>query len=201
MRLGLYGGGFDPIHRGHIDPLREAVAELGLERVLYVPTAHPPHKQGEVLAPPWARYAMVELALLDEPRLAVSPHELVAGPSYTVETLEHFRRQEPAAEWVLLVGADAFAGLSTWRRWRELARLATLGVLQRPGWDGERFWSALTPELRRLAESPAVALLHNRPVALAATDLRARLAGGELPGPEELPPPVLQYIRKYALYR
>ena len=99
MKIGLFGGSFDPIHRGHVEPVREARRRLGLERVIYLPTATPPHKPRRALAPALARFAMVELALLGEEGLYVSAHELTPErPAYTVETLEHFRRQMPEAE-------------------------------------------------------------------------------------------------------
>src|SRR6188472_858835 len=133
MKLGLFGGSFDPIHRGHVEPVRAALAEVGLDRVLYLPTARPPHKQIRKLAPPWGRFAMVELALLGEPRLQVSPYELqLERPAYTVETLEHFRRELPDAELHLLIGEDSFRDLTQWVRWTDIARLANLVVLARP---------------------------------------------------------------------
>ncbi|MGH9465174.1 MAG: nicotinate (nicotinamide) nucleotide adenylyltransferase [Thermoanaerobaculia bacterium] len=201
MRVGLYGGAFDPIHRGHLAPVREALQELRLDEVVYLPTANPPHKGGRELAPALARYAMVELALLEDRRLRVSPHELVARPAYTIETVEHFHRLDPAAEIFLLLGADAFLELPTWRRWQELPARAVIAVLRRPEWLGERFERALTAELGDLLESGRAVLLSNTTVTVAATDLRARLARGERPSPVELPAAVLQYIEKYALYR
>ncbi len=201
MRLGLYGGAFDPIHRGHLEPVLEALEELALDQVIYLPTASPPHKSGRELAPALARYAMTELALLDDPRRRVSPLELVERPSYTVETVEHFRGLYPAAELFVLVGADAFVELPGWHRWRDLTALAAVAVLQRPEWDAGRLERRLSVELRQLLQSDRARFTSNRPVAAASTELRARLARGERPSPEELPTPVLQYIEKYALYR
>lgn len=200
MRLGLYGGSFDPIHRGHMAPVREAMAELALDRVVYLPTAHPPHKAGRELAPALARFAMVELALLDDPRCFVSAHELDERTSYTVETLEHFRRTQPDDELFLLLGADAFVELPSWRRWRDLPGLATLAVLQRPGWQGEPFERVLSSAGRRLLESRRAVVLANRPVEVIATELRSRLARGERPA-GDVPEAVLEYISKYGLYR
>src|SRR5947208_4241718 len=102
MKVGLFGGSFDPIHRGHIEPVRKARRALGLDRVIYLPTARPPHKPGGALAPAPARYAMVELALLFEDGLCASAYELTADrPAYTIETLEHFRAELPDAELFL----------------------------------------------------------------------------------------------------
>ncbi len=136
MKLGLFGGSFDPIHLGHITPVRAARRELGLDRVIYLPTARPPHKPDRILAPAHARYAMVELALLDEEGLYASAHELtLERPAFTIETLEHFRREMPDAELFLLIGGDSLADLHHWVRWREIPAAARLVVLARPGWD------------------------------------------------------------------
>ncbi len=138
MKIGLFGGSFDPIHRGHIEPVQEARRLVGLDRVIYLPTAKPPHKPRRALAPAHARYAMVELALLDEEGLYASAHELTPDrPAYTVETLEHFQREMPDAELHLLIGGDSFADFHHWVRWPEIAAAARLVVLARPGWELE----------------------------------------------------------------
>ena len=200
MKIGLFGGSFDPIHRGHIDPVRAARRALGLDRVIYLPTAKPPHKPGRALAPAFARYAMVELALLDEEGLDVSPHELTLDrPAYTIETLEHFRRESPEAELYLLIGGDSFADLHHWVRWREIPEAARLVVLTRPGWDLESV--SLAPEVAELARTGRALLLQQPPVDVSSTRLRELLAAG-LPLPEgAVPNLVVRYVQKYDLYR
>lgn len=200
MKIGLFGGSFDPIHRGHIEPIQEARRALGLDRVLYLPTARPPHKPGRALAPAMARYAMVELALLDEEGLYASPHELTLDrPAYTIETLEHFRRETPGAELFLIIGGDSFADLHLWVRWREIPQAARLVVLARPGWDLAA--PSLHPEIAELGKSDRVILLRQAPVDISSTRLREILAAGE-PVPEEaLPGVVVRYVQKYDLYR
>jgi len=202
LKLGLFGGSFDPVHAGHVLPVVEARERLGLDRVIYLPTARPPHKPGRRFAEPHARYSMVELALLDHPELVVSPLELTPDrPAYTVETLEYFRSESPDAELYLLIGGDSFAALESWRRWRELVELADLVVLVRPGWEAEGTHRGLSDELGKLAEDPRVHFLSNAAVAVSSTDLRDRLAGGK-PIPEgSMAAPVLQYARKYSLYQ
>lgn len=201
MRLGLYGGSFDPVHRGHLEPVREAMEELALDRVVYLPTAHPPHKGGHELTSPFHRYVMVELALLDDVRLVVSHHELVEGVSYTVETLRHYRRLHPEADLFFLLGSDSFVELGTWREWRELPRLARLVVLRRPGWEEAAAVESLPPALAELVARGDVHFASNRPIDAAATELRRRLTEEREEVGDELPARVLQYIRKYDLYR
>lgn len=201
MRLGVFGGSFDPFHWGHLRPVRAARRLLALDRVIFLPTASPPHKPGRQTAPAWSRFVMTELALLDEPAMQVSPLELTPGrPAYTVESLERLAGEHPGAELWLLVGADNFAQLPTWKRWRDLTRLARLAVLVRPGGrrGARREWP---PEVRRLAESERVVFVPNRPVPVSSTELRRLLAAGEEPPPRAMPRRVLNYIRKYSLYR
>jgi nicotinate-nucleotide adenylyltransferase len=200
MKIGLFGGSFDPIHAGHVETVRAARQALGLERVIYLPTAQPPHKPGRKLAPALARYAMVELALLAEVGLYASPFELTFGrPAYTIDSLEHFRRTYPQAELHLLIGGDSFLELEAWWRWREIVASARLIVLARPGSDLTP--AALSPALAELLDSGQAVVLADRTVDLSSTDLRERLGRGEQPPLSALPPLVLDYIRKYRLYR
>ncbi len=202
MKIGLYGGSFDPIHSGHIRPVLEAREECGLDRVIYLPTAVPPHKPGRQFASAHARFAMVELALLAEPGLFVSAFELTRDrPAYTIDSVEHFRERFPEAAPHLLIGGDSFAALTTWRRWRDLVEAARLVVLVRPGWEIERTKSELPPELAELVRSDRVIFVGNRPVEVSSTELRQGFARGELPPPGSMPPLVVDYVRKYSLYR
>lgn len=203
MKIGLFGGSFDPIHRGHLEPVRQARALLGLDRVLYLPTAKPPHKPKRNLAPPEARYSMVELALLHEEALFASPHELTPErPSYTVETLEHFTRELPGVELHLLLGADSFYDLHRWVRFRDILSLARLVVLARPGWEIDP--AAVPAELQGLLDpqkNDRLSVLAQEEVPVSSTRLRELLSRDE-PIPEGwLPDLVLDYIAKYRLYR
>lgn len=201
-RLGLFGGSFDPVHLGHVRPVRAALEALELERVIYLPTSRPPHKPDRDLAPALARYTMVEMALLAEPRLVVSDHEIVQDrPVYTVDTVEHFAAAEPGAELHLLVGSDSFAELDTWHRWRDLVEAVTLVVMARPGWALEEVRPDLPPPLRRRFEEGRVQVLAEEAVDVSSTEIRRCLARGDSPPAGELPELVLDYIRKYCLYR
>jgi nicotinate-nucleotide adenylyltransferase len=130
--LAIFGGTFDPIHIGHLSVAWEA-AELLDAEVRLMPASVPPHR-----APPTAtaeqRVAMLHAALQGQSRLTLDIRELQrSGPSYTVDTLSELRREHHDRPLVLLVGADAFAGLSSWHRWQDLFELAHVGVLSRPG--------------------------------------------------------------------
>jgi len=199
-KIGLFGGTFDPIHVGHVAPVRAARAALGLERVFFLPTAHPPHKAARRFAPALARFAMVELALLDEEGMFASTHELREEPSYTVETLEHFGAELPGADLHLILGSDSLAEIQTWRRWRELPRLARLVVLTRPGSEAALRPQVLPAPLRAAWETGRVLLVEHEPVPVSATELRLALTMGAEPPAGSLHPRVLDYARKYRLY-
>jgi nicotinate-nucleotide adenylyltransferase len=202
MRLGLFGGSFDPVHAGHVRPIQEARERLGLDRVIYLPTAQPPHKPGQQFAPAHARFSMVELALLDEPDLQVSALELTPGrTSYTIDTLEHFHAEHPEAELYLLLGGDSFVTLESWKRWRDIVALARLVVLVRPRWEIERTRRQLSDQLARLAADDRVHFLSNPAVEVSSTRLRELIRAGEPVPAEDMSPRVLKYVRKYSLYR
>ena len=138
MKVGVFGGSFDPIHRGHVEPVEAARRALGLDRVLFLPTARPPHKPDRRFAPALARYAMAELALLEREGLEVSTLELTGErPAYTVETLERLQVESPGDELWLLVGSDSLAQLHTWRRFRDLLAGFPVAVLVRPRSESE----------------------------------------------------------------
>jgi nicotinate-nucleotide adenylyltransferase len=201
-KLGLFGGSFDPIHAGHVAPVQDARAAAGLDRVLYLPTARPPHKPGREFAPPWRRFAMVELALLGEEGLYASARELTPGSEvYTIDTVEALAAELPDAELHLLIGSDSLAELDTWRRWRELIERVQLVAMVRPGSEPEAIAPGLPPELRSRVEAGEIRFVAQRPLPWSATALRETLKRGEEPPAGALHPQVLDYIRKYRLYR
>ncbi|MEN0111436.1 MAG: nicotinate (nicotinamide) nucleotide adenylyltransferase, partial [Planctomycetota bacterium] len=126
MRLGVFGGSFDPVHIGHVRLARACRDQASLDRVWFVPAATQPHKPGGPVASGEDRLAMLRLALADEPGLEASPIELDrGGVSYTVETLRAIAESQPAAELFFLMGADTLRDLPNWREPGEVLRLAT----------------------------------------------------------------------------
>jgi nicotinate-nucleotide adenylyltransferase len=215
MRLGILGGTFDPIHYGHLELAREVRAALGLERVRLIPAGDPPHRSAPI-ASATHRLAMVELSLADYPGLEVDAREIDrAGPSYTVVTLAELRNEAAARPLALIVGSDAFLGLPTWHRWREVFDLAHLVVVTRPGTTLEgALPPALVPEWRlrftrdtRMLSRPRGGKIVTQPITphdISASAIRAALAGGS-DGVDAvrglLPPAVLAYIERNQLYR
>jgi nicotinate-nucleotide adenylyltransferase len=201
MKVGLFGGSFDPIHWGHVQPVLAAVVALGLDRVVYLPTGRPPHKPDRRMAPALARYAMTELALLDHVRLQVSGQELSeSAPSYTIDTLLHFRSAAPADQLYLLVGADSFVELHSWHRWREILEIAEIAVLSRPRAAGDAARPA-SPAILAIGDPARVRWVANRPLDVSSTEVRRCLARGERPPVEWVPERVVDFALKYRLYR
>jgi nicotinate-nucleotide adenylyltransferase len=213
--LGILGGTFDPIHNGHLELAREVRAALDLLAVRFIPAGDPPHRAAPV-ATPSHRLEMVELAVADVPGLEVDAREIDRpGRSYTVPTLEELRDESPARSLALILGADAFLGLPTWHRWRELFDLAHVVVVARPGvaFDGTMAPILADEWTRRLRKDPAALTAKSagaivvQPISahpISASGIRAQLARGAegiaaVRG--LLPAAVLAYIDRNQLYR
>jgi nicotinate-nucleotide adenylyltransferase len=133
-RVAIMGGTFDPVHVGHLRTAEEAIEELGLEKVIFVPAAEPPHKPGRVVLEFEHRWRMLELSIAENPRFLLSDLERrIPGKSYTINSLRKLEGEFPGAELFFLVGLDAFLEIDTWFRFVELFRLARMVVLRRPG--------------------------------------------------------------------
>jgi len=184
--IGILGGTFDPVHNAHLAIARLALEKLRLERILWIPTGHPPYRN-QPLASAEHRLAMLKLALAREPRFAVDERELAAGHSgYTVDTLESLRAELGAeTPLFLLMGGDQFSKLESWHRPDDIARLAEIAVFARPGWKASGRRARLVPMA---------------PLDISASDIRARAARGEdISG--VVPAAVADYISRHKLYR
>lgn len=134
MRVGLYGGTFDPIHLGHLRAAETAREELGLDLVAFLPSAVPPHRNAP-LSPAADRLAMARLATAPYPAFAAWDIELRRpGPSYTVETVAALLAERPGDAFVLVVGADTWPEMPTWREPERLLSLVEVAVVDRPGY-------------------------------------------------------------------
>ncbi len=190
MRLGIFGGSFDPPHLGHLLPLIDAAERLGLDEVRFVPAAVQPFKVGVLAAPPHHRMAMTERLVARIPGFRADAAEIErAGLSFTVDTLAALAAAYPDAERTLLLGADAFAQFHQWREPERIRSLANIGVLVR-GDIG-------APEE---LEQGGVQVLKTRRVDISSTELRARVADG-LTIRGFVPDAVADYIAEHRLYR
>lgn len=201
MRLGLFGGSFDPVHYGHL-LLAECCREQGrLDRVCFLPAAVPPHKQNRELTAAETRIAMLQLAIAGQPAFCVSPYEADrGGVNYTVDTLAHFRRQEPNGQLFFLLGADSLRELPGWRDPDRICELATIVVVRRPG-AGAVDLDVLKPVIsaaqierlrRHQVEMPQIGI--------SSTEIRRRVPLGQSIR-YRTPWAVEEYIAAHGLYR
>jgi nicotinate-nucleotide adenylyltransferase len=213
--FGLLGGTFDPIHYGHLRLAEEMADALGLAKVRFLPTGTPPHR-GRPAAPAADRLEMVKLAIAGNDRFVLDEHEAhKAEPCYMVDTLSALRAESGAtAPIVLFLGADAFAGLTSWHDWRRLFELAHLAVARRPG-DGGEDWPARLPAelaaefaareaseagILRATAAGRIYLHGITQLDISASGIRALLAAGREPR-YLMPDAVLDYIHRNRLYR
>lgn len=183
-RTGIFGGTFDPIHHGHLILARDALEQLGLDSVIFIPAATSPHKLTSTPAAAEIRVEMLRAAIEGEPRFSVDTMELDRPPpSYTVETMEALRLREPEASLVCLIGEDNVAQLSTWHRFADLAKLVQFAVLDRSG-------------LKTTHPYPAV----RRHLDISATEIRNRVARGQSIR-YLVPPAVERIIHERQIYR
>lgn len=208
--VGFFGGTYNPIHYGHLRSALELRETLQLAEVRLVPAAQPPHREEPALSAQ-LRAELVELAVADEPGLYCDKRELEReGPSYTIDSLGELRQELGAAmPLCLIVGADAVAGLDSWRRWRELLDFAHLLVIARPGWEmpaagtvADWLQEHLTSTAATLQHNPcgSVMLQELRPLAISSTEIRQLVAAGRSPR-YLVPDVVCERIRELGLYR
>ena len=177
MRLGVYGGTFDPIHYGHLVLAEQCREQLGLDEVRFLPAGHPPHKPDQKITPGQQRAEMVGFAIAGHPQFKLDRRELQRpGPSFTVDTLLELQSEQSDAELFLLLGADSLVDLPHWREPARIAQLATIVAVNRaggPALDVSVLKSVLSDEA-----VARIRLLAIPGCDLSATDLRQRAREG-----------------------
>lgn len=209
--LALFGGTFDPIHYGHLQPVENLAAEVGLDKVILLPNNVPPHRP-QPQATSEQRLEMVKLAVAGNPLFAVDDRELrVKTPSYTVETLEILRQEQgnkrPLA---FIIGQDSLLSIHKWHRWNSLLDICHLLVMARPGYPDEletaelQSWlenhQAFHPEELRKKPHGYIYLANTPLLNISATEIRQRSLA-EHDCSDLLPSSVERYIKSQGLYR
>lgn len=198
MRIGVFGGSFDPVHQGHLRLAEEAREAFALDTVLFVPTWVSPFKTGRVTVDPAHRLEMVRLATGDNGAFAVSAIECIReGASYTVDTLRALRAAHPGAELVFLTGTDAVAGLPRWREPGAVLELARFGVATRAGTSVEAARESLSHLPGDWQNRVAFFAMTN--IDISSSDIRERLQTHRSVR-YLLPPNVQDYIAAHGLY-
>ena len=190
MKIGIYGGSFDPVHLGHLLVAQAAVEELGLDKIFFVPAAQSPFKPDSKPAPDAVRLQLLRLALAGKTDCEIDDQEIQrGGASYTVETLRDYAKKFPGAELFYLIGADNAAKLNTWREADELAQLAAFVAGPRPGGAAAIFPAPFRGRM-----------LKGFPFGVSSSQIRARVKKN-LPVENLVPPAVAEAIYAAGLYR
>lgn len=197
MRLGVFGGTFDPVHYGHLVAAEEVRYRLRLDKVLFVPAGMPPHKLDHDITPTRHRLAMLELAIASNPGFALSRVDIDRhGPCYTVDTLALLHEEYgPGTELFFLMGMDSLADLLTWKEPERLIRLAWIVVVGRPGFQAD------VDELDKVLPGAAerICIVDTPLMEVSSSDIRQRVREGA-PIRYQVPEAVEAYIRAHRLY-
>lgn len=202
LRVGVFGGAFDPPHQAHLALAQAALTQFKLDRLYVIPTGHAWHKT-RTLTASHHRLAMTRLAFADQPHVWVDPREIERdGPTYTVDTLTSLQQELPGASLFLFIGADQAQAFKTWHRWQDILNLATVVVANRPNdhKPNDHTHENSTHHAQwHNAVSPTVQHLDMPSLAISATEIRAHLAQAQ-PTTQWLPASVQHYIDQHRLY-
>lgn len=187
QRIGILGGTFNPPHLGHLLMAEQVGKQLDLNKVWFMPTAKPPHAPGKQTIAAQHRLEMVKLAIQDNPLFALQPYEVFkGGTNYTVDTMSHFVKEYPEADFYFIIGGDSVRDLPTWRRIEELSQLVQFVGIRRPGIEVQE---SIYPVI--WVDSPLVDL--------SSTEIRLRVYL-EQSIRYQVPQSVINYIQEHQLY-
>jgi nicotinate-nucleotide adenylyltransferase len=196
LRVGILGGAFNPPHLGHLVCAQEALVELELDRVVFVPVGEAPHRTLDDDPGPEARLEMVELAMADDERFVASRIEMDReGPSYTADTLEQLRAEAPDDELFLILGGDQAAALASWHEPEKVLERATLAVFERMSWGR----NAIIIKIGRMPGAERVRYLDMPLIQVSSSSIRRRVREG-VPIRYLVPDKVVEYIATNELY-
>lgn len=214
-RFAVYGGSFDPVHRGHLAIAERLIEMFDLDEFIFIPAFHAPHKKRLQPTSPIDRYAMLALATNNERFISVSKMEIeLPERPYTVETLERLKELLPDCVLYFVMGADSWVDITTWRDWERVLTMTNHIVVSRPGYDIDE--EHVTDEIRerivdlrgdRLPEPPDAAdrtsiyLTDAVNLDISATEIRQRIRDDDAEWRDDLTPEVAKYIEKYQIYK
>lgn len=201
MKLGIFGGSFDPVHNGHLRLAECAREQLALDQVWFLPAASQPLKPQGPVATEADRLAMLELAVAEQKRFQVSSIEYKrGGVSYTVDTLREIRQLHPDADLYFLMGADSLADFAQWKSPGEILKLATLAVVHRP--DAVELDYSILEQFttEEKIDQCRAAQIEMPPLAVSSSEIRGMITTGEKSWEESVPVAVAEYIKEHRIY-
>lgn len=199
MKIGIFGGAFNPVHKGHIQLAENYLNLLSLDKLLFVPTAVPPHKTADNLAPEKARFDMLRLAVKNNSRFEISDIEFKRqGKSYTYDTLTELEKIYPKSQFCLIIGADQFLTFDKWYRWQDILKKVTLCTCARENEAQKKKILDFSRTLE-IMEKDKFFLLDVPVLKLSSSEIREKISRGEDVS-NLLPDGVYDYIKKEGLY-
>ena len=213
-RIAFYGGSFDPLHNGHLAIARALSEQFTLDKFIFVPAFHAPHKLGKNVSSAFHRFAMLALATNDAPKIEVSKMELeLPERPYTVETLTRLLNELPDTQIFFVMGADSWAEITTWREWEKVLTLVNIIVVTRPNY--EIGFSHVTDEIRaRILDlrgereksqipnpQPQIFITDAVQIDVSATEIRQKIKENATDWRADVSNEVAKYLEKYELYK
>lgn len=197
MKIGLFGGTFDPPHNAHIAVAEKALCEYSLDRIIFIPAGDPPHKKDKEKTDKMLRLKMISLALGGYENFFVSDYEInLSKPSYSVNTIKHFKEKYPYDELYFIIGGDSFRDIPTWFNYRELISLCSLIVLARPDTPKNKLLELFSGD----EKPPRVFYSSSLFMDISSTEIRQKISRGE-DVKDLIPAKVLEIITKENLYK
>ncbi len=192
MKIGIFGGTFDPPHLGHLILAEFVRDSLNLEQVWLAPALKPPHKTDQEVTPIKHRYRMVELACGDDPFIKPSDIDITHNrqPSYTIDLLDNICHKYPEKDFILIIGTDSVVEFTTWERWEQILQNYYVVAVKRPNFEISRVSHKILKSIK---------ILDNPLIELSSTKIRERIANGHSVR-YMVPEPVLIYILKENIY-
>lgn len=201
MRIGIFGGSFNPIHTGHLVLAQDAADAYSLDHVVFVPAAIPPHKLTQTLITPDQRLDMVRLALAGHEAWEVSDEEVRrGGVSFSIDTVRHFKSVRPDAELYFIIGGDTLPELHTWREIETLLGLCKFITMVRPGFDPETLKKKSLQLPGKFVDDLIGRVTVGHVIGISSTEVRMRVAQNK-PIRYLVPDAVERYIHEHMLYR
>lgn len=199
---GIMGGAFDPIHYGHLVTAEEALSQFNLDKIIFMPTGQPPHKEARKMVVAEERYLMTVMATASHPNFSVSRYEIdKPAPSYTIDTVMAIKRSTaPSSKLFFITGADAVLEILTWKDPDKLAQYCSFIAATRPGYDLSKLELTLKDFKKKGTEFPDVHLMEVPALAISSTDIRLRVKE-ERPITFLLPQAIANYIKKEKFYQ